>query len=185
MAHQKKTVERIKQHETILAIQDTNELNFTHHKSKKDLRHLNSITSRGLKVHSVFCASPQGIPLGLLNQKVWAHDVSNIGKKHSRHKREIKEKESQRWLDSLLVTEEVIPEKVTVVTVADREADIYEFLSQPRRTNSELLIRAYQNRYVKGYDSEEIENLQSVIRKVTPVGTVKIKLQKNSQTPRP
>lgn len=180
-AHQKATVERIKQHETILAIQDTTELNFTHHTSKKDLGHLDSITSRGLKVHSVFCASPQGVPLGLLNQKVWARDVSNIGKKHSRHKREIKEKESQRWLDSLSVTEEVIPENVTVVTVADREADIYEFLSQPRRTNSELLIRAYQNRSVRAFDSEQIEKMQSVIRKVDPVGTAKIELQKTAK----
>ncbi len=50
---------------------------------------------------------------------------------------ETKDKESQRWLDSLSATEAVIPSDVTVVTVADREADIYDFLALPRSENSE------------------------------------------------
>ncbi len=35
--HQQSTLSRVKQHETILAIQDTTELNFTHHPSKKGM----------------------------------------------------------------------------------------------------------------------------------------------------
>ena len=112
---------------------------------------------------------------------MWARDISNLGKKHSRHKRKTKDKESQRWLDSLSATERIIPGDVTVITVADREADIYEFLAQERRENSELLIRAYQNRSVKSVDSEEIEKLESAIRKASPVGVVTIELSKNPE----
>jgi len=101
--HQQSTIERVKQHETILAIQDTTELNFTHHAGKKGMGYLDSRTSRGLKVNSVFCISATGVPLGVLNQQVWARDISNIGKKHSRHKRETKDKESQPCLLGALV----------------------------------------------------------------------------------
>jgi len=40
-----------------------------------------------------------------------------------------------------------MPESITVLTVADREADIYDFLATQRPENSQLLIRAYHNRY--------------------------------------
>ncbi len=97
-AHQRSTLERIKVHPIVMAIQDTTELNFTHHPSKKGMGHLDSATSRGLKVHSVFCSSAQGVPLGVLHQQVWARDPATIGKKHSRHQKATKDKESQGGL---------------------------------------------------------------------------------------
>ena len=62
-AHQRSTTERIKLHPMVLAIQDTTELNFTQHKSKKGMGHLDSATSRGLKVHSVFCSSANAVQI--------------------------------------------------------------------------------------------------------------------------
>jgi len=50
-AHQKSTLERLRTQESVLAIQDTTELNFTHHPSKRGMGHLDSASSRGLKVH--------------------------------------------------------------------------------------------------------------------------------------
>ena len=176
-SHQKSTVERVKQQGTILAIQDTTELNFTTHRSKKGMGHLDSRTSRGLKVHSVFCASSSGVPLGVLNQQVWARDISTLGKKHYRHKREIKDKESRRWLEALSSTEAEIPEAVRIVSVADCEADIDEFLAQKRRENSHVLIRAYHNRSVKSANTGE--KLQSAIGKAPAQGVVTIELPKN------
>ena len=176
LAHQKSTIERVKEHETILAIQDTSELNFSNHSSKKGMGHLDNKNSRGLKMHSVFCVSPSSVPLGLLHQQVWARDYNNIGKKHTRHKKETKEKESQRWLEGLSKTEEAIPKNVRVITVADREADIYDFLAMPRRGNSELLIRAYQNRSVKTEDA--VSRLKVAICKATKAGEISLELQK-------
>ena len=175
-AHQKSTVERVQQHQTIVATQDTTELNFSHHSSKKGMGHLDNSNSRGLKIHSVFCVSLSGVPLGLLHQKVWARDINNIGKKHQRNKKETKEKESKRWLEGLSKTEEAIPENVRVITVADREADIYDFLAMPRRANSELLIRAYQNRSVK--TDFAIEKLTVAIASKPGVGEISLELQR-------
>ncbi|NEP40228.1 MAG: IS4 family transposase, partial [Okeania sp. SIO2H7] len=179
LAHQKSTIERVKQHETIVAIQDTSELNFTNHSSKKGMGHLDNKNSRGVKMHSVFCVSPLGVPLGVLHQKVWARELSNIGKKHTRKKREIKDKESKRWLEGLSITQEVIPADVKVVTVADCEADIYDFLAMPRPANSELLIRAYQNRCVKTDIS--VEKLQVAIDSSERVGEITLELQRTPE----
>lgn len=66
-----------------------------------------------------------------------------------------------------------------VITVADREADIYDFLAMPRRANSELLIRAYQNRSVKTEDA--VERLKVAICKAAPAGEISLELQRTPQ----
>jgi hypothetical protein len=63
-AHQKSTVERVKEHNVVLAIQDTTDLNFTHHPSKQGVGPISSQSKvMGLKVHSVLGVSILGVPL--------------------------------------------------------------------------------------------------------------------------
>ena len=54
-AHQRSATQRAKEHEMILAIQDTTDLNFTHHKSKTPAQGFGAISAQeyllGLKVH--------------------------------------------------------------------------------------------------------------------------------------
>jgi hypothetical protein len=99
-AQAKSTVERIKEHPIVLAVQDTTSLDFTTQKAKKGMGYLDYKKSFGLKVHTTLGVSPQGIPLGLINQYVWAREEKNLGIAKQRKKRETEEKESQRWLDS-------------------------------------------------------------------------------------
>jgi hypothetical protein len=83
---------------------------------------------------------------------------------HADRKRAIEQKESHRWLESLELTQQWIPQDKKVVTVADREADIYELLALPRREGSEFLIRACHPRGVKQTATDrEIESLQRAI----------------------
>ena len=167
-AHQTSTIYRVQAQQVVLAVQDTTELNFTHHPGKKGMGYLDSSKSRGLKVHSTFCVSSQGVPLGLLNQQVWARDIKELGKKHLRHKKEIKDKESQRQDSALGDTEAVIPDESTVVTVADREADIYDLLIAPRSPNSHLLIRASHNRYVQSLECSGAPSNQRLLDALAP-----------------
>ncbi len=104
-----------------------------------------------------------------------------LGKKHQRHKRPIQDKESQRWLTALLATEQAIDESVRVVTVADQEADIYELFALPRRTNSELLIRAYHNRSVKSFAEPTVEKLQQAIGQSPVCGQLRLELPRQPQ----
>jgi len=147
-AHRRSTMERVRGHEWVLAIQDTTSLDFTAHPATQGLGTLDHPARRGLKVHSVLLASTQGVPLGIIHQEVWSRDPQTLGKKHQRRSKETKDKESQRWLTALERTQEGCPEETRVITVADREADIYDLLAMPRQPGAELLIRATYNRRV-------------------------------------
>jgi len=137
LAHQKSTVERVKAHSIALAIQDTTDLNFTHHPSKQGIGPISSqATVVGLKVHSVLAVSAFGVPLGMLHQQVWARNPQEVGKRHRRRQRQTEDKESQRWLSALKASESAIPEEIEVVTIGDREADIYDLFVKLRRERS-------------------------------------------------
>ena len=158
-SHLKSPVQRIEDGAPVLAIQDTTDLDFSHHPATGGLGPLDHPALRGLKAHSVLAASEQGVPLGLLHQAVWARDAEQVEQRHQRRKRETKDKESQRWLTALRASEAAVPEGTTVVTVADREADIYDLFALPRRPGSELVIRAAHDRRVNdiGYLWETVQ----------------------------
>ena len=86
----------------------------------------------------------QGVPLGILEQQTWTRPVKaeKKKKKNPTPSKSISRKESKRWLTGLVSAELAIPSTTTVVTVADREGDIYDLFALEREPNSELLIRA-------------------------------------------
>ena len=143
-AHQQQTVQRAKKEKIILAIQDTSDFNFTHHQAKTELQGFGMTCAqkyvRGLKVHSLMASTTQGVPLGILGQQIWTREVNNSPKKKNQPKRSILDKESKRWLTGLVEAELALPSTTTVVTVTDREGDIYDLFALKREPNSELLI---------------------------------------------
>lgn len=88
------------------------------------------------------------MPLGIIEQQVWARVQENLGWAKKRHQRATKLKESQRWLAGLEVTQKLIPPEIQVVTMGDSEADIFDLFSLKRPENSHLLIRGTHNRKV-------------------------------------
>ena len=179
-AHTEATIERIKEHKVVLAIQDKTELDLGERKRTRGIGGISKKSAKGIQVHNVLAVSEEGVPLGLLEQKDWVREKVRKGKGYKERKRKIEEKESKRWLDSLERIEAVIPPEIEVITVADREADIYELLAQPRRKGSHLLIRAAQNRRVKKGNGE-IDKLWETLAQVEPCGTKTLELQR---TPR-
>jgi hypothetical protein len=103
-------------------------------------------------MHSVLAVTPDDLPLGLLHQQIWVRDPAAVGKKHTRHQRETADKESQRWLTALAATQTQLQPTTQVVTIADREADIYDLFASPRPAHSHLLIRAAYDRRVEQPD---------------------------------
>jgi hypothetical protein len=142
--------ERVAVCSTVLVIQDTTDLDFSHHPATRGLGYLDSVHLKGLKVHSALAVSGLGVPLGLVHQEVWIRDYADLGKRPHRRCRDIEEKETQRWLTALQATQEGLPDGVRVVTVADQEADIYDLMVVPRRAGHELLIRGCRDRRVSG-----------------------------------
>lgn len=63
-SHTTRTVERCREYATVLAIQDTTELDFSPHKAARGLGPLSNPAAQGLKVHISLCSSDEGAPLG-------------------------------------------------------------------------------------------------------------------------
>lgn len=163
LSHAQATVERVRAHPVVLAVQDTTDLDYTHHAlATLDLGPLRSIDDLnvGLKLHETIAFTPQGLPLGLLGAKCWARDGSAAEKDDNRP---IEEKESFRWLESYRRVAEVqklCPETM-LVSMGDRESDIYELLEEACAESAEqkpkLLIRAHRGRQRKVQDPLRVE----------------------------
>jgi len=93
------------------------------------------------------CA-PDALPLGLLEQQMWARTDRETDAK-SVKQRPIELKESHKWLTDLRETVTMTPSEIRLITVADREADIFEFLAESVDLQAEYVIRAAQDRRLK------------------------------------
>ncbi|MFO0855319.1 MAG: transposase DNA-binding-containing protein [Candidatus Brocadia sapporoensis] len=129
-SHYQSTMNRIKEEEVVLAVQDTTSLNYSVHPATENLGPISSRGEEviGLMVHDTMAFNREGTPLGLMNVQCWARDRESYGKKHQRHKLPIEEKESNKWLVSFKSVVEIQKQcpKTVIVSVGDREADIYE-----------------------------------------------------------
>lgn len=152
--HQARTVERMKQEPVVLAIQDTSYLNFSTHKQTQGLGPIGDRRSAsvGLVTHNILAVTPQGLPLGLLHQTGWARAGYNQQSERERKNTSIEQKESYRWIRGIEFVQNLKPENVRVITVCDRESDIYECFVAAERCHGEFVIRAAWNRHLK--DSE-------------------------------
>jgi hypothetical protein len=162
VSHQKATLERMYDKSLVLAIQDTTELDYTHHPATDGLGTLHDTKHHGLLVHTTLAVSPERVPLGLIQQQVILRPEAEFGKKHTRKQRPIQEKESYKWLYSLQATAQVqqLP-NTHLVSVGDREADVYELFCEAKQLSQDILVRACWNRCVEHPERYLWEQLQS------------------------
>ena len=130
-------------------------------------------------MHSALAATTDGVPLGLVDQSVWARDAPQMGKKHQRAKRAAADKERQRWVTSLHVTQHAISADCRVVVVADREADRSPLFAAERRAGVDVLIRAAQNRCVDA----DTRLLEDAIAAAPVRGTLTIDVPQRDEQP--
>lgn len=151
--HFYQTAQRSQEYPLVLVAQDTTELHFPHTTIPCEAGGLGPTgterNKRGLFAHSALALSPDGLPLGLLHLALWSRDPAAHGQGAQRRSREVAEKESQRWLDGVAAVEATLPVEQPVVVIQDREGDIFALLSQPRRAQTFLLVRAAQDRKVE------------------------------------
>ena len=163
----------------MLAIQDTTDLNFTTRPCTQGLGFINQTKQQGIKVHTCFAVSGDGEPLGVLHQQCW-NRPQRSGKRAKRRKTPIEQKESYRWLQTLTAAEQRLDANVQIVHIGDREADIFELFAHPRSANSELLIRAEQNRKV----AHELGYLIPTLEQAPIWGTISVELERNPKRPK-
>jgi len=163
------SLERLRSHPVILAVQDTTTLNYTAHPPEGAGPISTSKNSAvGLVLHDTMAFTPEGTPLGLLNVQCWARDPAQAGKKHRRHQLPIEEKESIKWLVSYRAVAEAqkLCADTMLISVGDREADIYELFHEAAQhpCGPRLLVRAERtrNRQVEQEDLWQRMNAEPV-----------------------
>jgi hypothetical protein len=78
-------------------------------------------------------SSTEGVPLGVLDRQIWTRKPQKKSKKPKKAiSGSIKQKESKRWLTGRVSTELAISSDTTVVTIPDREGDIYQLFALER-----------------------------------------------------
>jgi hypothetical protein len=150
--HVSRTCERIEEYgRTILAIQDTTTLDYSAFESIEGLSEIyrnertweDSEGGQGLLVHSTFAVTTDGLPLGLLDQKIFTH--SKKTKKRNHKNIPIEQKESYRWITPIAKTAKLFSDPQHVVHVCDREGDIFELFFCARKNRVNYLVRAAKN----------------------------------------
>jgi Transposase DNA-binding/Transposase Tn5 dimerisation domain len=163
----------------ILAIQDTTGLDFTDHPATTGLGYMAHPKHSGIWLHSVLAITPEGVPCGIIDQRTWVRDPAELGKAAQRRSKATIDKESHRWLEALTATEAALPNRREVVTIADREADLYDLFAQPRRPGSHLLIRV---KPVRGVRHPE-RLLGKAVRSTPVAGTMTVELRRRDDRP--
>lgn len=149
-SHRKCTIERMKGHKILLGLQDTTSLDFNTHLSTEGLGPVNdSVKSLGLLAHTLLIVTPQGVPLGVLAEEIWARDMAEHGKRDQRKEKTTSVKESSKWGNTMDKGLKDVPDNIMVVTVCDREGDIFDFAAKAVAENRHLLFRVAQNRGVE------------------------------------
>lgn len=129
--------------EIVLAVQDTTTFNFANRAALEGLGVLEDNRTPGFFAHSTLAVSDQGVPLGLLSQQVWSRAPNQNRVPNAHQTKPITEKESFKWLASLHDLPTVTKR---MVTVGDREADIYELFQDSRNRDIDFVVRAVRNR---------------------------------------
>ncbi len=140
--HYQTGIERMREHEVVLCIQDTTELDYTG-KKIEGIGPLNYENRQGLYVHPTVAVTPDRLCLGVLDSWNWAREPDSLGVKAGSH-RPITEKESLRWLEGYQRVNELAGElpDTQLVYVADREADIYELFAEGEKARVQGLPSA-------------------------------------------
>ena len=147
--HQEQTRTRMAEHKVVLAVQDSTSLNYTAHLSTAGLGPIGTKRSGalGLIVHDTVAVTPDGLALGVIDAQVWVRDWDDKAAG-----RAIEQKESVKWLRSYEVAAELQAQlkKTRVVSVGDRESDLYELFATAREHieagGPHLLVRATEDR---------------------------------------
>jgi hypothetical protein len=177
--HTEATLDRVKQENVVLILQDTTEIDFTGHNSLSDMGYLSTIHSKGFYLHPSIAVTPDKRCLGVLDIQSWnRHEIGNDKKRH-RANLPIEEKETYCWIKGYDVANKVAisSPNTAVINVADREGYIYDLLAkQPSEHNKAYwLIRAKHNRKISS-ESDVKTRLWEKVKLCESIGNIEFSL---------
>lgn len=160
----------------VLAIQDTTSVQVHHVPLAEQLREEGSPT--GFVVHTLLIADEETqMPLGIADQRRWIREKGRPGKA-TRKERRYADKESSKWENALDAARARLPADVAMISVCDREADIYELLAYHAQNELDFVIRASWNRRT----ADEIGCVFEAARTAPVVGHRSIRIEQRGAT---
>ena len=175
--HFQRTVERMSEHKRVFAVQDTTYLDYTHHPLTQGLGSIGTQSQQIYRLvkHTTLVLTESGLPLGCLTDAVWVRDTPERDTRKANVP--LTEKESYKWIEALNQTQARTPEGVEVISICDREADIYEFFVQAQATP--FVIGAAQNRNV----DDETGKLHALVQNQPAAGQQLVKVTARGDEP--
>jgi hypothetical protein len=163
--HQEASRERIAKEKVVILAQDTTELDFTHTRVESHLGTLSWDTRFGWLVHLSLALTPDRVCLGVVEAKVWTRDPNDPSKNCRRKKKPITEKESLRWIEGYkraCAIADGAPE-TKVVSVSDREGDIYELFLEAAGGTADWVVRSCQTRRMSEKEPGKSRNYKKLL----------------------
>lgn len=159
------TVRQLKRENTLLAIEDTTTVSYRHEVAKELGYTSNSPTAktRGFHVHSILLLSAESHrTVGLIEQNWFCRNNEGYGKSKRKNVRKYHEKESYKWEHSSRKMTERLEEKMKdVISVCDRDADVYDYLFYKLHNNQRFIVRARENRNLASSEKKLFEKVFS------------------------
>lgn len=147
------TAKHANAYEELLAIEDTTSINFSHPSIKEELGHITASTqARGYQVHSVLLFAPKEHDMvGLIEQHSWSRDITTMGKRNKADTIYYPEKESYKWerASQRMVTRLSHDVQKRIISVCDREADIYDYMAYKLAQGQRFIVRSSKTRRIE------------------------------------
>lgn len=138
----------------LLAVEDSTSLSYAHGVVDElgDLGGQENSKKRGFIVHSVLLLeADSGRTLGLVEQERWCRPPAQRGQRHQRRTRAYADKESFKWQRASERMAARLGElQARVISVCDRESDVYEYLQYKVERGERFVVRASWDRRVAG-----------------------------------
>ena len=142
-AHGQASVQRIAQHQVVLCLQDTTELDYNG-QQMQGLGPLSYEAQRGMYLHPTYVITPEREPLGITNTWMWAREPKDAqGQRPG-------VLESSRWVESYERIAEQAAElpQTRHVCISDREGDLMALMVRAHEMGhpADYLVRCKHNR---------------------------------------
>lgn len=180
---------------TLLCIQDTTELQYSTHKSLKAVGNLGDLGRKGFWAHSQYVVTAEGLPLGVWSSKFTIPPLADPCQKKKkkltsaqRRQQPIEDKKTICWLEGYRLSCQMAalnPER-TVVSLMDREGDIYEIFAESERLKkagqptAQWLVRCQHDRLL---EAEQL-HLLAQVRGAPLLGTISFEVRAKPADPK-
>ena len=184
--HREATQRRLLEQPVVLIVQDTTELDFTKH-PPQDAPCLNVPDRFGLYEQVQLAVTPDKLFLGVVGAEFFDRAPETLGKADERSSLPIEQQESFRWLQGSCELAAECPQ-TQIVSVADREADIYDIFVEAQQQSgprADWIIRARVDRCTPECDLASGPAVYGKVREEVSPSALRATIQRFSKWVKP